>query len=532
MSPVSMKSKILSSRRKPHLQDHGLSNTAVADSFGEVTTIARGAGIVLLGTVAGSGLKYLFEFIVARSLGPALFGIFFLGFTVFRLLERISNLGLSSGMLRFVSLYRGEGDNERVKGTVLSGLKIALLAAAAAAVLLLVFSGFWSRHIFHADQLSSVLKLLSIGVIFSAATEIFVYSLQALDAVECRIWVRMIFEPALSILLALAFLRIGWGLSGVVLAFLLPIILGAFLAFRFVKRVYPPLVQKCVASVSDSKKLLSFSFPLYLAGLLSVVMLQINALMLGYFRPAAEVGVFGAAQRTSLFLPLILESFNAVFAPMIADLTHRHALEKLENLFKTVAKWILVLSFPVLLVLVFYGRDILGFWGKSYREGSACLLVICIGQFFNCATGPVGYMISMSGRTKISLANTSVTLILNIVLNILLIPRYGMMGSAIALSLSLILVNMARLVEVRWLLKIHPYRLDSLKPLAAGLLALLILVSVETGPLKAPRTPWGAVLGAALFLAGYAVILALLGIGPEEKLVFGRIKLKIFSSGK
>jgi O-antigen/teichoic acid export membrane protein len=494
----------------------------------EIRSIARGAGIVLLGTIAGSGLKYLFEFIVARRLGPALFGVFFLGMTVFNLAARLGALELNSGLLRFVSLYKGENKTERVKGTVLAGLRIALLAGSASALLLIAFSGSWLGRALHAGQLSQVLKLLSIGVIFTAATEILVYSMQALGAVEYRVWVRSIFEPALSIVLALVFLNRGWGLSGAVLAYLAPLVLGTLLAFGFLRRVFPPLVRKDVPAVSDAREIIRFSLPLLLAGLLSVFMVQINPLILGYFRPSAEVGVFGAAQRTALLLPLVLDSFNAVFAPMIADLTNRRALDKLEALFKIVTKWILALSFPVFLMLVFYGKDILSLWGKGYREGLACLIVIAAGQFVNCATGPVGYMISMSGRPRISLANTAGVLALNVALNILLIPRYGIMGSAFALALSLALVNLVRLVEVRWLLKIHPYRWDSLKPLAAGSLALLVLVLAESSVLKAAEGAWRISGGILLFCAGYASILAAFGIGAEEKLVFSRIRERIF----
>jgi O-antigen/teichoic acid export membrane protein len=507
-----------------------LNRPEVPTPSGEVTTIVKGAGIVFLGIIASSGLKYLFEFIVARQLGPALFGVFFLGFTVFKMLERISTLELTSGMLRFVALYRGEGDAERIKGTVLSGLRIALLAAATTSFLLLLFSGSWSRRVFHSDQLSPVLKLLAVGVIFTAASEIFVYSLQALGSVKYRVWVRMIFEPGLSILLVLAFLSWGWGLSGAVLAFLIPVILGAFLAFWFIKKTYPPLVQKDVAAASEAKKLLSFSIPLFLAGLLNLFMLQINPLMLGYFRPSEEVGVFAAALRTSLLLPLVLDSFNAIFAPMIADLSHRRALKKLEELFKIVTKWIFTLSFPGFLILVLYGREILSLWGRSYTEGLATLIVLCAGQLVNCATGPVGYMISMSGRTKISLANTSGVLVLNILLNILLIPRYGIMGSAAALSLSLSLINLIRLVEVRLILKIHPYRPDFLKPLSAGILAFLVLFLAETSLLKRGGMFWSMGMGIFLFLGCYTGILAVLGIGAEEKLVFRKVKQKIFSS--
>ena len=296
-----------------------MNNRNSTTSPSEVASIAKGAGIFLLGAIAGSGLKYLFEFVLARNLGPALFGIFFLGLTVFKLLERMTTLELTSGMLRFIPIFRGQKDAGRIKGTVLAGFRIALLVAASATVLLFVFSPALATNVFHARQLSSVLRSLALGIIFTAATEISVYSLQAFEEVRYRVLVRQIIEPGLSLLLALAFLILGWGLAGAVLAFLFPILVGSLCAFSFLKKVFPAIGKKDTAAVSETGNLLRFSFPLFLAGVLYLFLQRINPLMLGYFKPPREVGVFAAALRTSFLLGLILDSFNAIFSPMISD---------------------------------------------------------------------------------------------------------------------------------------------------------------------------------------------------------------------
>jgi O-antigen/teichoic acid export membrane protein len=499
-------------------------------SAAEVTTLAKGAGIVLAGTILGAALRYIFELILARRLGPSLFGVFFLGFSIFKLLENVATLELGSGMLRFVSLHKGERKPERVKGTILAGLKVTLLGGAATGLVLFVFSSPLSLGVFHEVQLIPVLRIFSLGLIFTAATEIFVFSLQALGAVEYRVYTRMVFEPALSILLAFLFLSLGMGLLGASLAFLLPIIMGVFLSFWFLKKLFSPLVRNEVVPSANTKRLLSFSLPLFLAGLLALFIRQVTPLMLGYFRPAQEVGVYAAALRTSLLLALILDSFNAIFAPMIADLTNRRELKKLAELFKVVTKWIFALVLPLFLTFIFFGRDVLGLWGRGYKEGLTCLVVLCVGQLINCITGPVGYMISMSGRTMISLANTSGVLLLNIVLNIFLIPRYGILGGAIAVSLALSLVNLIKLIEVQLILKIHPYRPDFLKPLTAGIICSGLLFLVKSPLLPAEGALLRLGLGTLILISSYAVVLAILGIGQEEKLVLGKIKQRLFGN--
>jgi O-antigen/teichoic acid export membrane protein len=138
-------------------------------------------------------------------------------------------------------------------------------------------------------------------------------------------------------------------------------------------------------------------------------------------------------------------------------------------------------------------------------------------------------MISMSGRTRISLANATGVLLINIVLNILLIPRYGILGSAVAVSAAISLINLIRLVEVWSILKLHPYRLDALKPLCAGAAAFFILSLAKTKLLHFQGTLLHIALGTLIFAAGYAAVLGVLGISDEEKLVFNRIKHRILS---
>ncbi|MGQ9673138.1 MAG: oligosaccharide flippase family protein [Candidatus Aminicenantales bacterium] len=493
----------------------------------EVATIAKGAGIFLTGTIFGSFLRYIFEVLLARRLGPSLFGVFFLGFSVFKLLEKGATLELESGMLRFVALYNGEKKLDRVKGTILAGLKIALLGGTVPALALFIFAAPVSQGIFHEVQLSTVLKILSLGVIFTAGTEVLVHSLQGLGSVRHRVYVRMLFEPALSILLAFLFLNLNLGLVGASLAFLAPVVFGLFLALWFLQKLFPSLTRKEVMAEADVKGLLRFSLPLFLAGLLALFTRQVTPLMLGYFCPAREVGVFAAALRTSLFLTLVLDSFNAIFAPMISDLTNRRELGRLAELFQVVTKWVFALVLPLFLAFFFFGREVLGLWGKGYDEGLTPLVVLCMGQLVNCLTGPGGYMISMSGRTAISLANASGVLVLNLILNLILIPRHGVLGAAVAVSLALSLVNVVRLIEVWLILRIHPYRVDFLKPVGAGIFASFVLAVARPRLLPVEGILVRLGIGTLVLFSFYVAILVLLGISQEEKFVLARIKQKL-----
>ena len=90
-------------------------NNTVNENENDIQIIAKGAGIIFFGTLISVFLKYAFELFLARTLGPELFGIFFLGFTIFKVLERITIFGFHNGVIRYVSIYNGVNDRQRIE---------------------------------------------------------------------------------------------------------------------------------------------------------------------------------------------------------------------------------------------------------------------------------------------------------------------------------------------------------------------------------------------------------------------------------
>ncbi|MBN2435241.1 MAG: flippase [Spirochaetes bacterium] len=497
----------------------------------EILIIAKGAGIVFFGSIIGTFLKYLFELITARHLGPELFGVFFLAFTAFKILERISVVGLHNGVLRYIALYRGAGDESRIKGTIILSLKITFIMGGLITLLLLILSDPLSNKIFHAEGLGLILRIFALGIIFSGITEILVFSTQAFQIMKYKVMVRMIFEPLLRILSVIIVFILGWQLIGAAFAFLGSIVLGTLLALYYLKKVFPQITDHKIHPVYEVKSILNFSWPLFFVGFINLFLMQINTIMLGHYRISAEVGIFGAVQRTAFLIPIILDSFNSIFAPMISDLYHKKEQKKISDLYKIITKWIFSISFPLFLLMLFLAKELLSLWGKEFVTGSVSLVVICIAQLINCAVGPAGFILMMTGYTKLSLINTIIVLATVISLNIILIPKYGILGAALGLGIAITIINLMRLLEIYFLFKIHPYRIDIFKPLLAGGTTYLILLLLRNLVGKVTLDTAGNLLyivaASAIFLFVYGANLYLLKISKEEKLLLERIKLKL-----
>ncbi len=187
------------------------------------------------------------------------------------------------------------------------------------------------------------------------------------------------------------------------------------------------------------------------------------------------------------------------------------------------------MSFPLTLLVVFFAREILSFWGPEYSRGFISLIILALAQLINCTTGACGFMIMMSGRTKINLFNTLSALVLTIVLSIFLIPEYGILGAALSFGVVLSIVGLARLIEVYIIMKIHPFRFDYLKPVFAGGISIFILFFGKKLLPISVHPMLEMFFGFSVFVSVYVLILILMGLEEEDKFILTKIKDKFIT---
>ena len=489
----------------------------------ELTRTAKGAGTIFIGILFGRGMNYLYYVYVAKFIGLSQFGVYSFGLAVFNIVMTISLLGLNNGVLRFVALYNGTNDAVRVKGTIFSALKIVLLTGSLVTISLALSSEVISNEVLHNGKATVVLILFAVSIPFFAVSSIVIASIQALQVMKYKVLVESVFKIVLMFILTAFFFLLDLRLSGVLYAYIITGILEVILSLHFLKKLFP-LFDRDINSEHETKRLLSFSLPLFFVGFFFIGITRIDTLMLGYFKSVADVGVYNAAFRTAIFLSVFLNSFNAIFAPMISDLYNRKEMKRLETLFKTITKWIFTLSIPVFLLMFSFSKEILGIFGPQFVTGSGCLRILAAGHFINVLTGSVAYMLIMSGRPNITLLNTLTAFIASVLLNYLLIPPYGIFGAAVAYAITFGILNFVGLIEVYCLMKIHPYDLSYYKPFLATLILTLsgYLFKQNIGV----NSLWFLILLAVCFVCFYVLILRLFGFEKEDEIVFNKLKEK------
>ena len=173
-------------------------------------------------------------------------------------------------------------------------------------------------------------------------------------------------------------------------------------------------------------------------------MMWATTLALGVWGTSAQVGIYTTAYRTSMLTSFILIAVNTVAAPKYAEYYSLNQLNRLEDMALSSVKIMCFLALPPLIVFMVFPHWIMGLFGSEFMRGGRCLSILACGQFINVATGSVGYILMMSGhenllRNAITLSGT-----LNVILNLWMVPKYNIIGGAIATAISLATLNMTR----------------------------------------------------------------------------------------
>ena len=134
--------------------------------------------------------------------------------------------------------------------------------------------------------------------------------------------------------------------------------------------------------------------------------------------------------------------------------------------------------------------------------------------------GPVGHVLTMSGRSALNFADNAAALVVNVALNLLLVPRFGLLGAAVSWSVAIVGVNAARVIQVRRLFGVSPFGRTLVKPaLAIGIASATALaerVALDRG--GAPGWVRLAAI-AVVFVATYLLALVALGLAAEDRVL-------------
>ena len=499
-------------------------NPALADG----QHLARGAAANTLVLLAAN-FRAIFTFLIARFLGPVAFGQFGVAFAATDLISKAGMLGFDSSIVPLVAMRAAAGDAVSVRRlfrrAILSALAVSLVLAFAGLVLVAMmarrpefarFEGFIRAF----ANGGSIMLLALPGI---AVARISVGVSRGLLAMRNEFYSRGLTETWVTT--AVFVIVIAFGIRdrapaiAVVAGTTLAAVVAFALAARSIARIDPrsPETPSPLQSGRSTRAMVAYSLPTAGSGLLNVLVTEVDVLLLAAFVGRAPgvtletLGVFVVAAQIAVGLRKVRQVFDPIFAPIVA---RRAASEQRERLRDTVAgpaRWVLSAQLPLVGALILSGGAILSIYGEQYRQGALWLALLGLAHGANTFAGLVETLL-MIERPGLNLVNAVATVTIQVAAGLVLIPRFGVTGAALAMCLGFGVQGILRFVEVRrvygwsW-----PWR-SLVRPGVAFALAFVPALAI-----RSVGTVAAEIAAGTMFVALYLAAWKWLGAEPADK---------------
>ena len=388
--------------------------------------------------------------LLARLLPPEELGAYFLVLSLVAAATLLGQVGMNYTAVRLIAESTALGDSGRARSTVSGALRIGLLVSSALGVVLLLGPGHWLvTRVFRLALPGELLVLVAVLVPVHVVQGLQAAAFQGFhDMRRAALFGGPAGAFGLVVLLTALLLLEGHAtLLGILLATVAIDLAAVFPASLCLARKIAGLRGE--GRVANSE-LLGLSLPVLLTSLALWLLTQSDLWILGFFRSAREVALYGAASRLVLLIAVLLTVVNTVVAPLISELYAQRRLAELEKMLRGTASAVL---FPACLALLFFlgaGERILALvYGGSYGEAVTALGILAAGQVFNVWAGSCGLALIMIGEASLMMRVTLCSALLTVLAALVLVQGYGITGVALASTFGLVLQNLLLLFCVK-----------------------------------------------------------------------------------
>ncbi len=414
--------------------------------------VLKGAIVVFPLRLLGASLAFALNILLARMLGVEDTGLYFLALTITGFATTIAALGLASVLLRHAASGVAQSDLTGVQDVAHKGTRIAFFCAIGLTVLLASTANWLPETVLGKAELGTALRWMALTIIPQTELMLHAALLRGLKKIALSQLLLNIGLPVLTMLF-LVLLGGTYGITGAVWAYSLASLITALMAYWMWRRAIGS-VKPGPGKIS-SRDLFRSGFPLLQSQLMAVQVTTM--LMLGAMSTSGAVAIYGVAYRTTKLLRFILLAFNIVVGPKFAAL---HSMTDEKALSSTSRQSTLLMTLaasPILLAFIAFPGWIMSFFGEQFISGASVLLVLAVAQYIAVISGSTAPLLIMSGNEKLLRNNSIAAFALSLLLNLILIPRFGALGAAISTCVAVIIRNMLGMIQIYRHLGILPF---------------------------------------------------------------------------
>ncbi len=487
--------------------------------------LARGAAANAL-VLFAANFRGVFTFLIARLLGAAALGRFGLVWATTDLLSKVGMLGLDLGIVPLLATRVAAGDGDGARALFRRGVTLAAVSSVGLALIAIPFIN-WLAETSGLDAFAGGGAIMLLALPCIAVARISTGASRAMLSMRAEFYSRGLVETWVQTATFVLAVVLSLHDRAPAVAVVAGETAGAVVAYILATRAMKQLGRSADRGGPSTTAMLRFSAPIAGSSLLNVLVLQLDVLLLGAYvgsAPGVTVatfGVFCAAAEVAGGMRKVRQVFDPIFAPVIAA---RRASQGQASLRETVAgpgRWVLAAQLPLVGALFLSSGFVLSIYGSQFRQGALWLALLGLAHGANSFAGLVETLI-MIERPGLNLFNAAVTIVTQLATGVLLIPRFGVTGAAIAMCVGFTVQGVLRFAEVRHVFG-WSWPWQSLRrPLAAFVVAFLPALGVRllSGALGEVTAEVGA---GVLFLLLYLAMWRVLGADPSDREVWRKL---------
>ena len=448
--------------------------------------IVKGAGIILGGTIFARILTFLYNIIIAR-IGAEVYGLFSISLAVLNVIVTLGILGLETGIVRYISHYKGKQELGLIKGAIKSTLKTGLLMSLIFTLLLFVFADWISIYFFNNIQLTPFLKIIALAVPSTILSAILLRTLRSYLYAKYETYIKLLFESSAKIIFTLIFFALGFKVLGAAMAYSAALLGTLFFSAYYVQKKVLFKLRQIKPINPPKKELIFYSLPLMFNEIGITSILWIDTFMIPYFLDARSAGIYNVIILIVMMMSIVPHSLIYLFLPILTEFHSQNKKEIFVSLYKTCTKWIFAanivifavfLLIPMEFIKVFfkeeYLKDSLVIFDTTFPISIIILCILLIGfLIFNTLLSSKDILIIFK-KTKFIAFNTIIAIFANILLNYYLIPILGIIGAAIATTFSFIIGAVLIGIEAYIITKINVFKFNYFTIIFSAIFSLFL----------------------------------------------------------
>jgi O-antigen/teichoic acid export membrane protein len=408
----------------------------------ELRSAARGGVAFTIGSFVALIFQVGYLKLLTHTLDQSDIGAFVEALAIFTICNNAAELGADTGLMRFAPIFHRRRPQD-LRRLLVVALGPALAASTLAAILLLVYAP-QLVHIFvhHAHKgASTALRILACLLPAVTLTTVISAGLRAWTT-RVVVVINSFLVPIARPVVFAAFLVVTVTLKLTTIAYVIPsaagFVVAAVVLGTKLRSTPADPGEPVESSGGIAREFWRFSLPRAFGAIVQVLPVSLGVLLVGAFLSARQAAAFSFATRYVLYAVFALQAIVASVMPQLSRLMDARDYLSVKIVYRSSTWWTIAASWPPLLVLAIFAPLFLSLFGHGYVIASSALTIIALAMLANTGTGASGPLLQMAGRSGVSLVVQTMSLAINVGMDVWLIPRIGLVGGAYALLASVV----------------------------------------------------------------------------------------------